>query len=727
MEENEEIGPLIDIGPLTEQSTNKNSKGRRSFYEMPRTLSEEDDTFGILSHTTNSDCKSLNPSEHSVNTGMLVEIDSSQSSSDSLGLGISQQLPSSSHQLLQSSKLDVDLGTSLHSSTTRANSQSSYNNSRCFGNISHISTLGDISGGRSLLSNDSVFSSQPTENTNDPPNWDMIMNEAQILASTINKDPKKKTVASTALKSGGPLANFSPASVTDGLDSPLLDLEKEFCKPDEFLVPLTPDRSPVKDLTKALNVNGEVEGVLPISPPLQTLDEEAIDGDIPLAKNDHDTPKISHRVGRRNSMQQKDKVRPRQLLSKQNKTPDGSKENLGVEEEESNSVKKQTRSKVQQSNVRRTSMTNPGLMSSTKAGIDAPNATKSDKRASITNNGGTHNSKPSNRLSGVLPQKPPLLSHSNSKPGTPVVPRGARGGITTPLSKKIDLKNVQSRINTGMPSVKSSITKNVSTNGKAQMPSAKKPVLPSSTKKLVPATHTNNNASTTKRVPVLPPSGSLSASLSKKAPTPSIPRGVLQRQGSNLTNQAQGRRLSSSTTTTPLKSRQSLSFVTPAAPGSHLHQGGGGSHAAGARSGLKPPTPSRLQGPKIRTPGGVYSNNASKSTTNNSSQQGQQHPKSRSSLRFSSTLPPPPSPMRGGRGSTSSGGGEAGGVGNKENSSLVCSTPAVGSAVNPGRMGVAGGSATGHSTAGGNNVRGVGLPSPIKVQAKRRSNATGAR
>ena len=40
-------------------------------------------------------------------------------------------------------------------------------------------------------------------------------------------------------------------------------------------------------------MNGEVEGVLPISPPLQTLDEEAIDGDIPVAKNDHDTPKVS--------------------------------------------------------------------------------------------------------------------------------------------------------------------------------------------------------------------------------------------------------------------------------------------------------------------------------------------------------------------------------------------------------------------------------------------------
>ena len=42
-----------------------------------------------------------------------------------------------------------------------------------------------------------------------------------------------------------------------------------------------------------LLVNEEVEGVLPISPPLQTLDEEAIDGDIPVAKNDHDTPKVS--------------------------------------------------------------------------------------------------------------------------------------------------------------------------------------------------------------------------------------------------------------------------------------------------------------------------------------------------------------------------------------------------------------------------------------------------
>ena len=44
--------------------------------------------------------------------------------------------------------------------------------------------------GRSLLLSDSVFSSQSTME-NDPMNWDMIMNEAHILASTINKDPGK--------------------------------------------------------------------------------------------------------------------------------------------------------------------------------------------------------------------------------------------------------------------------------------------------------------------------------------------------------------------------------------------------------------------------------------------------------------------------------------------------------------------------------------------------------
>ena len=65
-----------------------------------------------------------------------------------------------------------------------------------------------------MLSNDSVFESVCTAEK-DPPNWEMIMNEAKILASTINKkDPFTSRLKGSIL---------SPA----GLDSPLLDLEKE--------------------------------------------------------------------------------------------------------------------------------------------------------------------------------------------------------------------------------------------------------------------------------------------------------------------------------------------------------------------------------------------------------------------------------------------------------------------------------------------------------------------
>jgi len=626
MEEMDELGPLLDIGEIGGYSASTNRNSRRSFYDQPRTLSEEDDTFGILSNPSHSGTKheSFNPSETPVSTGLLVEIDSSQSSNENSDIA--------SQSRLQSSKINgTELGLSMQSSRGISVSSITNSSSRNFGNISHISSLTEQSSGRSLLLSDSVFSSQSTME-NDPMNWDMIMNEAQILASTINKDPVKSKK--------GSLGNMSPYTV--GLDSPLLDLEKEFCKPDEFLVPLTPDRSPpIKDLSTAI---GQSNLAAEVSPPLKALPEHEIDGDQPTPKPAiHETPKNTNRPVNRSS-------RPRQLLAGHNKTPE--KKTL---QETNNSVEKQVKSKVQQSNVLRTSMTNPSLLVAQDQNV---------KKGQNINTSISH--KP--RLSLVERQ-------SLSKPGTPVISRT----MGTPnINNKINLKNVQSKINSGMPSTKGALNRTAPV--KVQVASAKKALVPNSGRKMAPPSASKYAISSRPGSAI--GMGPGSSSTSKKGPTVTPltgQRAVLQRQGSNLSN-LPPRRPSS---TTPMKSRQSLSFVTPAPAAPKFTP-------SAPRSGLKPPTPSRLMAPKIRTPSA-----AMQQPKPTQQQNIIQKPKSRSSLRFSA-LPSP-----------AVGGGLR--VGNKENDSLVCSTPAVQlSSVRSGQQGS--GSLPPHPRAG--------LPSPIHTKRR---------
>jgi len=662
MEDYDKVGPLLDIGCL-EPSGNGRKKERRSFYDMPRTLSEEDDTFGILSNNITSDSERIQSlimsnSENSVSTGLLVEIESSQSSNDSC-----EPLTKST---LQSSKL-LSAPRSVNISKSRGTSVSSITNSRCFGDISHISQPGDQTTGKSLLSNDSVFDSQLTAEK-DQPNWEMIMNDAKILASTINKkDPTTSRLKGSL--SNGFFGNLSPA----GLDSPLLDLEKEFGKPDEFLVPLTPDRSPVKDLTKQIaifdiehnivsgndiDINKESadsqENVDVIhSPPLRPLPDHEIDGIRPLVHDE--TPKKSEIFSSRGSLH-KENVKPRQILNKDTTTPILPKKLVNTSDGQ-NSVEKQIKSKVQNSNVRRTSMT--------MAQQKNLNKHAAEKKSTSTSSPG-----PCNKPIIKQDKKTGTRATASKKPGTPLV--------ATPQIRNPSYKNIQSKINSGrMPSVKTAMpTKSISLNAKTF--SAKKPICQ-------PISN-NPGIASGKKVGTTPCPPSSSNNRRSSAMPMTAPRNVLQRQGSNVI--ALPPRPSS---TTPLKSRQSLSFATPAAikPAASFSSLKGQTSAQTLKvssvktkpptpSRLKPPTPSRLPSTNnFRTPrlSTVGANNKADQASVVNTRAGQ--PKSRNSLRFS-TLPSPS-------------------LTNKENdSALVCSTPALGSTV-------------------ANNSRNSTLPSPIQV------------
>jgi len=669
MEDHDKIGPLLDIADL-EPSGNYRRKERRSFYDMPQTLSEEDDTFGILTNNVTMDSQmkrsSLKSSfENSVSTGLLVEIESSQSSNDSYEPFTKSKL--------QSSKIDLDSALrSLSLTSSRGMSVSSLTNSRCFGDISQISQPVDQISGKSLLSNDSVFESVCTAEK-DPPNWEMIMNEAKILASTINKkDPFTSRLKGSIL---------SPA----GLDSPLLDLEKEFSKPDEFLVPLTPDRSPVKDLTKQIATFNEktIEDQLPgfstesntdtvsvddgdlnkeyvdceenkyvHSLDLRPLPDHEIDGIQPLIYDE--TPKIGVKFSSRNQLS-KENIKPRQILNKGTRTP-SKPERLNTTSA-TNSVEKQVKSKVQKSNVRRTSMVmaqQKNLNELVKERI--PPRTSAD--AVPFNKVDT---KPANKTG----------NEGSSKSCTTTK-------VSTPQIRNPSYKNIQSKINSGkMPSVKTAMpSKSFPLDAKTY--SAKKPVCQSIS--------TNSGLLAATKVGATPCSKPLSNKRLSSATPMTAPRNVLQRQGSNVI--ALPPRPSS---TTPLKSRQSLLFATPGVnkPVTSLKPSTPARKINGLSNTTKPPTPSRLKPPtpsrlpstkKFRTPRHFIGGASTKSDQASHLKNRPGQTKSGSSLRFS-TLPSPS-------------------LTNKENNSvLVCSTPDVGNAV-------------------ATNGRISSLPSPIHVMRR---------
>jgi len=298
---------LVDLSDPTPVSTNlvgqgplnllPKKKGRSSFYSLPKTLSEDDDPFGILSKVDSKFRDKLGGEElaereilrEEPSMGLLVQIDSY---SPKYSISESMNSVSSMNSLSGTAHmLGVSGFTSHHSMSHGASGlgvsglgSSAHGVSGLFGNLSKISTAsqppGNITPSFSTVLSDDVFGeefSQADSKAEDEPNWDKMMNEAQFVALKISDPgvPMKTPVANSRLAHA--MSNYSPC---ENVESPtaLLDISK--CASDNFLVQLTPEKSPKKVLTD------EFEEC--VSPNLDKSD--LVKSEVKLAENSRDVP-----------------------------------------------------------------------------------------------------------------------------------------------------------------------------------------------------------------------------------------------------------------------------------------------------------------------------------------------------------------------------------------------------------------------------------------------------
>jgi len=229
-------------------------KGRSSFYSLPKTLSEDDDPFGILSKTCSKvkdkvegeDYEEREILREEPSMGLLVQIDA-----DSPKCVESMNSVSSMNSLSSTSCM---LGVSSLAVSQAGSGNSAHGVSGLFGNLSKISTASqppsNITPSFCTAMSDDVFgdeSSHADSKVDDEPNWDKLMNEAQFVALKISDPgvPLKTPIANSRLTLA--LSNYSPC---ENVESPttLMDINKSGS--DNFLVQLTPEKSPKKLLTK---------------------------------------------------------------------------------------------------------------------------------------------------------------------------------------------------------------------------------------------------------------------------------------------------------------------------------------------------------------------------------------------------------------------------------------------------------------------------------------------
>jgi len=389
-------------------------------------------------------------------------------------------------------------GQPLTSSLTSSlgNSVSSFSASRFSDNISHISPLRIGSGYQSA---DDVFLADSGSNDSKMPDWNMIMNEAQFLALSIQEKPNKTPVQKIST-GGGLFGNFSPC---EGLDSPGLDMSKD--TPPEGLLELSLEKSPVKDIFSEINRDESTKPtVAPTSTKIESTQEtrqEMLDtpkkaDKSPLMKptttmngKENVAPQSRTAVTRKGSMNMK-KATPRLLLGS---------------------------TKAKETNENNNNKRSPGLKSLNNSTTDRDGTESAEKKAPL---------KPV-----VQPQSTPVNPASATKRRSLMQRAGS--------ARKPDLSNVKSKISTGrsMPPVKGGLpTRGLTPLKQPAHPSQKvgsgmKPALGSAARRSIQGV---------------------------SRPQPSHPP-TLQRQGSGLS--APPRPGSSATPTT--KARQSLSFTTP--------------------------------------------------------------------------------------------------------------------------------------------------------------------
>jgi len=232
---------LVDI---TDNVGKNVKRGRNSFYSLPKTLSEDDDPFGLFQNPRTDKHQSVGEGglmmgsvteKEEPNTGLLVQIET-----ESPRISISESFNSvSSRNSISGTGVGM-LGLS-GLSVTGASSVSGMSLNiagASFGNISRVSS--NVTGSSAMLSDD-VFT-QDVTSTEDEPNWDKLLNEAQFVALKISdpvvpvKTPLSRSTTTAKLR------NFSPGDMIDSPSGGMLMDSKDY--PEAFLVQLTPESSP---------------------------------------------------------------------------------------------------------------------------------------------------------------------------------------------------------------------------------------------------------------------------------------------------------------------------------------------------------------------------------------------------------------------------------------------------------------------------------------------------
>jgi len=197
-------------------------KGRRSFYSQPKSLSEEDDPFGLLANASKTNDKTHLPNTSAEpSLGTLVQLDP-EPLLDKGGGEIKDRFDLSEiSKSLQTFSLSLDAIEEPKKSKLTTNTAP---------NLSEMLADVDL----------------------EEPNWDTLRNEAHVFTQKF-KGNKKNAIL---MKDEQIFGNYSPCAGEAGiLDSPLGLLETSA----NFLVALTPEKSPTRNLRSHFGLDNDEE------------------------------------------------------------------------------------------------------------------------------------------------------------------------------------------------------------------------------------------------------------------------------------------------------------------------------------------------------------------------------------------------------------------------------------------------------------------------------------
>jgi len=285
---------LVDLG---DSSLKPKVKGRSSFYSLPKTLSEDDDPFGVFQSSRQlrkSGQEEATAVCQDTNIGLLVQIEP-----ESPRVSVSEYTRSSIS------------GSESHLMGMSGGSMK--DGSAMFGNISRVSMT------TSTLSDDVFLQdchSQSRDAAEQEPNWDKLLNEAQFVALKIS-EPASTATARTPL--GLPRLNSAVKFSSYSPCEPILDISQE---EEQFLVKLTPEKSPSKEKSEASPKLEGKKSLVEVENKTNSQDEQIVD--MKVKEEPKKAPEILVEV------YEKKVVKPVEECNKRNVTPlrKASKENI---------------------------------------------------------------------------------------------------------------------------------------------------------------------------------------------------------------------------------------------------------------------------------------------------------------------------------------------------------------------------------------------------------------